>query len=171
MFWLAWLAFALTYFAQPEEPTYSEAAVKAAYLLNFGRFVEWPAQGASPAPLTLCMLGEDPFGEVLDQMIEGQLVQGRKIELRRIPRPRATSHCDIAYIGFIESDRVREAISRLNRSPTLTVSDSVDFIEQGGMIEFRKSSERVTFRINLGAAQGAGLKLSSKLLKIAEEVK
>lgn len=150
----------------------TEYEVKAAYLYNFGKFVKWPAAKAGKnTDFVICVLGNDPFGETLDKMISGQMIDGKSTRVKRVTTAREASRCNIVYIAANERSELPEVVASLDRSSTLTVSDIPDFVDQGGMIEFVLDSGRVRFRINLAAAQQAGLNLSSELLKVASAVK
>lgn len=148
--------------------TQVEYQVKAAFLLNFTKYVEWPPDPAAPgAPLSICILGEDPFGPVLDQMVAGETLRGRKIEVQRVRRPPPSS-CSVLFAGKTEKD-VGAVLSMLGPG-VLTVGEGDDFLRQGGMISFFLDSHRVRFDINQSVASKAGLVLSSKLLSVARSV-
>jgi len=156
--------------ASPEsKPT--EYEVEAAYLFNFGKFVAWPA-AAQPAhsPFVICVLGDDPFGPVLDQAIASETLRGRPVQARRIARPQDATGCSILYISGSESARLSKILSIIQEAPVLTVSDIPDFVQQGGMIEFVLRDGRVRFEVNLAPTQRNGLVMSSELLKVAVEV-
>ena len=146
-------------------PQAAEYEVKAAFLLNFTRFIEWPpADRPADAPFGLCVLGEDPFGTVLDQLVEGERVDGRRLVVRRVRE--ASNSCDVLFFPKSESSR---GLSEM-RQGVLTVGESEDFLRQGGMISFIVENRRVRFDINLRAASRAGLQISSKLLNVARKV-
>jgi len=141
-------------------------------MLNFGKFVTWPAS-AVPARLeafSICVLGEDPFGAVLDSTVRGEKIESRPVLVRGIRTSREATNCNILYISRSEQSQVRKIASSLDKSGVLTVSDSSDFIAQGGAIQFTLSGNRVRFEVNVDAAQDAGLGLSSELLKVASSV-
>jgi len=154
--------------ALAEQP--SEYDVKAAFLLNFTRFVEWPADAfAAPAsPFAICVLGKDPFGRALDDILEGESVNGRKLEARRISEAPAARACQMVFFGTTEKDILRAV--RSSGHGVLTVGEGEDFIRAGGAIGFILDNRRVRFDINQAAAEDAGLKLSSKLLNVARSV-
>jgi hypothetical protein len=145
-----------------------EYDVKAAFLLNFTKYVDWPptAFSAPDSPLTICILGTDPFGRVMDQLVEGELVNGRKIMVERI-RPEQEKACQVLYTS---GSRTVPAALNGGGVAILTVGEGADFIHQGGVIGFVVDNRRVRFDINLKAANSAGLKLSSKLLSVARSV-
>lgn len=145
----------------------SEYEVKAAFLLNFTKFIEWPRNTNSmESPFTICILGEDPFGTSLDQIVEGEQVAQRRLAVRRI---RAVSNsCEVLFIG--KSERSIAQILAEIPSGVLTVGESDDFIRQGGMIAFAVENRRVRFDIDERAAARGGLKISSKLLNVARSM-
>lgn len=156
--------------AAPEsKPTQYE--VEAAYLFNFGKFVAWPAS-AQPAdsPFLICVLGDDPFGPVLDRAIASEALKGRPVQARRIARPQDAVGCSILYISGSESGRLSKILSEIHEAPVLTVSDIPDFVQQGGMIQFVLRDGRVRFEVNLAPTQRNGLAMSSELLKVAVQV-
>jgi YfiR/HmsC-like len=144
--------------------------VKAVFLFNFAQFVEWPAESfASPdSPIVIGVLGEDPFGSVLDQRVSEAPVKGRRIVVRRHERVEDLDMCHLLFINVRNAARLRVVISSLNQRATLTVGDAESFLEQGGMIQFFTQDNRIKLRINLDAATAAGLTLSSKLLRLAQ---
>jgi hypothetical protein len=149
------------------EPQPIEYQVKAAFLLNFTRFVAWPqADNADPA-ISICILGDDPFGDTLDQIVAGESLQGRKLTIRRLKRPVPAS-CQVAFISKTEPDI--PALLASIPPGVLTVSEGDTFLHDGGMIAFVIDSRRVRFDINLSAATKAGLRMSSKLLNVARSV-
>ena len=154
--------------AQPGEPI--EAQVKSAFLLNFARYVEWPASSftSSNSPVVLGVLGQDSLGRALDTTIEGRTVEKRPVQAGRGKKPSELSHCHVIFIPTSERDRVREWLAQLQGKPVLTVSDMEGFTDLGGMIRLKKVRGLMRFDINRRAAESAGLKISSKLLKLAD---
>jgi hypothetical protein len=157
--------------AQDAKPT--EYQVKAAYLSNFGRFVEWPAGNASDSDISfnICVLGRDPFGPALDAAFAGETVDHAKLEAKRITAPRDAANCRIVFISSSEDSQLKDILSTLDRMSILTVSDLPQFTKRGGMIQFVLNGNRVRFEINLATARHAGLNLSSELLKLATIVR
>jgi hypothetical protein len=145
-----------------------EYDVKAAFLLNFTKFVEWPpgAFAAADAPLTICILGNDPFGRAIDQIVEGESVNGHKIAVERV-RDDQQKSCQVLYFG---SDGSNPTTLSAAGPAVLTIGEGDGFIHQGGIIGFVIDNRRVRFDINLKAATRARLKLSSKLLSVARSV-
>jgi hypothetical protein len=170
---LSWLTVSLA--AQDPKPAvYPEYQVKAAYLTDLGRYVEkWSAR-ANPSPdepFDLCVLGQDPFGAALDDAVKGEKIGGSPLEAKRISRPQDALGCRILYIGSTEESQLSTVIAVLGTAPVLTVADIPDFVKHGGMIQFVLDGNHVHFEINIAAAQRAGLKLSSELLKVARSVR
>jgi hypothetical protein len=149
-----------------------EYQVKAAYLYGFGRFVEWPtgAPVAADGAFVLCVLGEDPFGRLLDEAADGAVMKNQPVSVRRIERAEDGSACDTLFVSASEQPRLARILSVLERRPVLTVGDSPEFARQGGMIGFSTEGSRVRFTVNLAAAQDAGLMLQSELLRVAAGV-
>jgi YfiR/HmsC-like len=150
----------------------SEYDVEAAYLFNFGKFVVWPGnQTSSAQPITICVLGEDPFGPTLDRLVTGEKIDGKPVVDKKISRVEEAPSCSILYISTSESAHLNRILGAVKDAPVLTVSDISDFLDRGGMIQFVLRDNRVRFRVNLGPAQRDRLILSSELLKVAVSVK
>jgi hypothetical protein len=150
----------------------SEYAVKAAFLYNFTKFVEWPADAftGEHSQFKVCVLGEDPFGKSLG-VIAGESVAGRRISLLRTGEIKAPEGCHILFISRSERDRLSQVLADLKQEPVLTVGDTGGFLDQGGIINFILEGGKVRFEINQEAAERAGIKISSKLLRLAIRVK
>ena len=147
-----------------------EYQVKAAFLLHFARYVEWP-QEAFPAlgqPFVVTVLGPDPFGQTLEAALEGRTIRERPLAVRRASRMEEVGRTQILFIGSHED--LPRILRRLDAAPTLTIGEASDFAEQGGMVRFRTDRDRVGFEINVASADRAGLKISSQLLKLARIV-
>lgn len=147
----------------------TEAQVKAVFLFNFARFVQWPdgAFAATDSPFHICILGTDPFGPELDEVVAGETVDGHPMAVRRLASADDAGDCHIAYVDSAEADTFREALAAVGDRPTLLVSDLERAAEQGAIIQFHRDGSRVRLRINLAAARSAGLTISSKLLRPA----
>lgn len=150
----------------------SEYQIKAVFLFNFAQFVDWPPAAVpdSQAPLVIGILGNDPFGGLLDATVRGEHRGARPYEIRRYQRVEDIRACDILFISDSERDRMPEILASLKSRPILTVSDGAGFAERGGMIHFIAERSRIRLKINLPAAEAAGLTISSKLLRAAEIV-
>jgi hypothetical protein len=151
----------------------NEYQVKAAYLYNFGRFVEWPAKvtTARTGSFDICVLGEDPFGPALDATLAGEMMGNQKVAARRISNPHDSVDCQILFISSSEANRLNKIIDLLDKSSVLTVSDLPQFLQRRGMIQFVVEENRIRFEVNLTATERAGLTLSSELLKVATAVR
>ena len=149
----------------------SENQVKAAYLFNFAKFVEWPASAfpGAGAPLTIGIIGKGPLGEA-QEALTGRLAKGRRVQVRQFSRAEEVAGCQILYIAGSEKQHLREILRALPPSGVLTVSDIKHFCSQGGMIGLVVRGEKIQFEINIGNAERAGLKLSSQMLKLAVSV-
>ncbi len=143
--------------------------VQAAYLYNFGKFVRWPGD-ASHRPMLVCVAGEDPLGETLRKLVEGEQIDGRPLEVRDLDRTEGVSDCSILFIGAQERDREDNFLSAAVGKPILTVGDSPDFLARGGMIQFLLVEDHVRFEVNLDECNRHRVGLSSELLKVAAAV-
>jgi len=154
-----------------QEFTPSEYQVKAAFLYNFLKFVEWPPSiyPKDPSDLSVCVLGEDPFGTALDAMKENA-VQGKMIAIKRTNNLINIKECSVIFISASEKKNIGDILLFLKNSPVLTISDIEGFAEAGGIIEFVRENGKVRFKINIGAAKQARLNISSKLLRLAHIV-
>jgi hypothetical protein len=167
---VVWLIFAGSSALGQHKP--SEYQVEAAYLYNFGRFVEWPARGATQTgSFTICVLGEDPFGQLLDATLAGETIGAQRVAARRISSPQMSADCQVLFISSSEANRLNKIIEALDKSAVLTVSDIPQFSQHRGMIQFVLEENRIRFEVNLTATQHAGLTLSSELLKVATAVR
>jgi len=146
--------------------------VKAAFLYNFANFVEWPdgVLGPAGAPLRVCVVGADPFGGALDDAFRGQIVHQRRVQISRGPTLAVVGRCHILFLSQSEQARWPDLLAELRGTPTLTVADGAPLVRQGGMVSFVIEAKRVRFEINRGAAEHAGLRISSKLLALARIV-
>lgn len=156
--------------AQPARAT--EAQIKSAYLYSFGKFVEWPSSAAAAGKnFPICVLGRDPFGTTLDDVLKNASVGGQDVVARRISTTEEIAGCRIVYVGSSEVARLDAILASLARAPVLTVSDLPNFTDRGGMIRFVSAEKRLRFEINLPPAQEAGLVMRSDLLRVATAVR
>jgi hypothetical protein len=150
--------------------TAAEYQVKAAFLLNFTKFVEWPkvSFATSDSPISICILGEDPFGRILDQVVEGETVDDRKLSIRRIRQAPSPGTC---HVLFVENNKKDVAQILTDVEPgVLTVGEGEEFLREGGIIAFVIDNRRVRFDIKQSAAAKAELKLNARLLSVARAV-
>jgi hypothetical protein len=152
--------------------TATEYQVKAVFVFNFSRFVEWPPQAftAPNQPFAICILGDDPFGERLDEAVRGEQINQHPLLVRRFRHVAEAEICQILYIDRSEGGQLHQILAALDHRSTLTVSELNDAAEHGGMIQFTTENNRVRLRINVDSARAAGLTISSKLLRPAEIV-
>jgi len=157
--------------AGAEDDLTGEYLVKAAFLYNFAKFVEWPAEAFpdDSAPITLCILGQDPFGGALET-IRGKSVKGRKLVIRQSMRVEDLEMCHMLFISSSEKDRLNRILDLVESPNVLTVGDMESFARHGGVVNLIKTGNKIKFEINVDAAREAGLKISSKLLKLAKIV-
>jgi len=153
----------------------SEYTVKAAYLFNFVKFVQWPAStfDSETSPIIIGVLGDDPFGDDLDSTIKGRIVNGHSIQFKRFGafdevQASQLKKCHILFIAYSEKDNIKEILKAIGGSNVLTVSEIDKFTLLGGMILFDQEGQRITLAINVEAAQKAKLTISSKLLQVAK---
>jgi hypothetical protein len=153
--------------------TTDEYQVKAAFLYNFAKFVEWPPQAfKSPTdPIAICILGEDPFGHALEDAVKGKTIEGRGFVVPRISEVRQADSCQILFVSSAERKRARAILAELRANGVLTVGETEGFAEAGGVINFKLEGGRLRLEINVDAAERAKLRLSSKLLSLAQIVK
>jgi YfiR/HmsC-like len=148
-----------------------ELDVKAAYLLNFARYVYWPRSSGpdGSSPLVIGVVGRDAIVQVLEPTVSGRTVSGRPIRVVQFAADRI-ERCDILYLPRSEARRFRTLLSEVSGKPVLTVSDKENFANEGGMIEFLLMDDSVRFAINNDTVGQCGLKLSSELLRVAYSV-
>lgn len=153
--------------------TVEESQVKAAYLYNFAKFVEWPP-GMFPdseSPAVICVVGDDRMSEVLERAVSGKKVNGRAVKVQRPHLAEEFKACHILYIGFGDRDHIAEMLGDLRGSSVLTVGQSGQFISLGGMINLAFKNARIELEIDPDASNAVGLKISSRLLVVARLVK
>jgi uncharacterized protein DUF4154 len=170
---LALLLFAFT--AAPLHPAGaggpSEYEVKAAFLYNFARFIEWPLDApGEERTFVVTVLGRDPFGRALDDTLRGKKIDDKPVVVRRVLRSDEVGRSHIVFISDSESDRLPAILKSLEAAPVLTVGEMNQFAERGGVIRFKVDQERIRLEINVAAAQRSRLRISSQLLKLARIV-
>lgn len=151
----------------------SEYEVKAAFLYNFAKFVDWPpaAFPREDSVLRICVLGQNPFGPEFAAFIEGKVAQGRKLQFSQVQEPQQARSCQILYVASSQKSQTPQILRALEGARVLTVGDWSEFARSGGIINFVLENNRVRFEINVDAADRAGVKLSSKLLGVASIVR
>jgi len=153
------------------EPS-GEYQLKAAFLFNFAKFVDWPPSSfASPqSPFVVCILGPDPFGHAIDEVLKGKTIEDRPVAIERLKVIAQLRQCHMVFVSQSESFHLAEIIQTLHGSCVLLVGEADGFAEAGGTIQFALEDNHVRFLINPDAAARAGLKVSSKLLSLARVV-
>ena len=160
------LALSLTGWRAQAQESGVETAVKATYLYKFPPFIEWPAAAPS-AIFTICVIGTDPLGRILDAAVAGQQVKGRPIVVRRVSAVADYAGCQLAYVTGSEAQSVPVILAALRGRPVVTVTDGARDGQSKGMLNFVVVDNRVRFEIDDRAASAAGLAISSKLLSLA----
>ena len=166
---VSFLAVAVTAAAQSARAP--EYQVKAAFLYNFAKFVEWPSPAlSSSTSFRICVLGRDPFGDALSNIVQGKAISGHSILSMQVQSAAEARSCHVLFLSQSDPETLKQGLERLRGLPILTVGESPDFLPLGGMINFVLEQDRVRFEINLAAAERHHLKLSSKLLAVARVV-
>jgi len=147
-----------------------EPDIKATFLYNFTRFIEWPGPAPVSAPFRLCVVADATMEQAIERAVKGESVQGRPLVMDKPQTPQDAEGCQILYIGRSEHQRAAPLLAAIRDLPVLTVGDSPQFAEHGGAIQFVLVQNRVRFDINLTSADRANLKLSANLLRVARNV-
>ena len=147
-----------------------EYPIKAAFLYNFAKFVDWPAQSfpTSSDPIAVCVLGQNPFGPALEEAVRGKTVNYRPLALRKVSDAQQARQCHILFVSSSERKRLGALLGELKGASVLTVGETEEFIPSGGVVNLKCDGERVRFEIDPEAATRAGLHISSKLLSLAQ---
>jgi len=150
----------------------AEYQLKAAFLFHFAQLVDWPADNLGPEnrPLVLCSTGESSLSAILQATVQGKLIGSRPLEVRQLQEKERPAGCHLLFIAGRDKRRAAAILASLNSAAVLTVGETDDFIQQGGMIGFCLQENKIRFDINLKAAQHANLKISSRLLLLAKTV-
>lgn len=162
----AWLAAA----SDPPPPGgHSEEEIKSAILYNFTKFVEWPAGAlkGDAAPLVIGVLGGDPMFPVLAAVLRNKTVYGHPVVVRRLKADSEAKDFQVLFVGASDSRQIARVLQAVGRSPTLTIGEHDQFSKLGGIIALLRDGNRIRFEVNLDAAERAGLRISSKLLRLA----
>ncbi len=148
-----------------------EYLIKAAVLYNFAKFARWPSNAfdGPDAPLRLCILGTDPFGDTL-ATIEDKLVNGRRLKTERITDINEARRCHLLFVSGTAEAQLDRLFETIDGQPVLTVADMPGFARAGGILDLTTIDDRLRFDVNTTAAERAGLKLSAKLLRLAATV-
>jgi len=150
--------------------TSTAPALKAAFLYNFAKFVEWPALPAG-APIVVCFVGDDGIAAGFVDTVRGQNISGHSFDVRMLQDSSKWRACHLLFIADAESRRSAGGLDEIKALPVLTVSDSKGFSLAGGIIELYVEDGRIRFVINLDAADRSGVRLSSRLLGLAKVIR
>lgn len=164
------LSMALAGIAGAQQNASQEYQLKALFLFNFTQFVEWPSDAflSGDSPLVIGVLGEDPFGPYLDDLLTGEKVDSHPLTVRRFSTVEESKGAHILFINLHTKEARKKALAALDDESVLTVSDAADFTRQGGMIQFFMKENKIRLRVGLAPAAAARLTISSKLLRLAE---
>ncbi len=167
-FCLSWILLLTGAGGQAQESVLTEYQIKAAFLFNFARFVQWPAATFAEAgsPIVIGIIGEDPFHDDLARTIRNKTVDDHPLVIKLFRSPAEATNCQILFISTSEKDRLLEILAALKGASVLTVGETDRFTDNGGMIKFLRAGTKLRFKINQDAATKAGLKISSKLLNL-----
>jgi len=154
----------------PAAPPQSEYALKSAFLYNFCRFIDWPdsAFASSNEPFIIGIAGDDPFGSLLSEAIRGKKYRNRPIRIDHFRTPGEIKRCHLLFVSHASAGRLDPILSAVAGKNVLTVSETDDFLNRGGMIALGAEQNRVRLRIGAAALHSANLIVSSKLLRVAE---
>lgn len=164
---IAWVMLLLPGKTPAQEIELEEYQIKAAFLYNFARFIEWPEKVfTNNSSINLCILGEDPFNNNLDT-IHKKPVRDRILTVRRVNTVQEVRNCQIIFISASEKNNLMHILNELKGLSIFTIGDTEGFAQQGVIINFYIEQDRVRFEINVNAAKHSKLQISSKLLKLA----
>jgi hypothetical protein len=157
---------------EAESSATGEYEVKAAFLFHFAQFVEWPPEAFTEAdsPLTYCTVGEDAFRGALDESVKGKRIGNRLLRVRHLGEREPIDGCQVLFIAAAHKARQTDELVTARGRPVLTVGETDQFVQDGGIIGFLLAEKKVRFEINLESAEKSGLKISAKLLALAKTV-
>jgi hypothetical protein len=153
-----------------EAPRRGEYEVKAAFLYNFAKFVKWPDGTPTGPTFVIAVLGDDPFGAVLDRAFADKTILGKPVELRRVASPEAAREAQMVFVASSEEPRLAKVLAALGGSTALTVGETDGFADRGGMIAFQLRGDVVRFDINLDQVEREHLRMSSQLIRLAQRL-
>ena len=168
---LVCLALFCPYTGRAESSKLNEYEVKAAYLYNFSKFVEWPTAAfpRETTPVIICIVGKSPLNDVIESLA-GKIIKNRKLVIRQFSRAEDLNECHILFINAAVRTSHAQLLASIAPRSILTISDSKGFAAAGGIIEFIPAGGKIKFEINNRAAQQANLRISSHLLRLATTV-
>ncbi len=156
----------------PQATVSAEYRSEANALSNFPNFVEWPAETfATPqAPFLVCVYGNFSFGTVLSELTRTETVHGRRVDVKWIRKDEGLRACQILFISRSEQKHYAKIFAAVHGAPVLTVGETSEFNESGGIVEFAYEHDALTFEVNLAAANEARVKISSRFLSLARRI-
>jgi hypothetical protein len=156
----------------PQATPSVEYQVKAAFLFNFAKFIEWPPESfpTNLSPITFCVFGHDPFGEALSDVIRGKTINARELQARGINDLPNLKACHLVFVSDREDKHLSEILSSVKASGVLVVGEAEGFTERGGTVQLFLENNKLRFAVNVDAAKRARLQVSSKLLALARIV-
>ena len=159
--------------SRAQDAVSKEYKIKAAYLYNFAKFVDWPGQcfTNTGAPLVVGIFGQNPFGDELEAIAKDHKINGRDIVIKPVTTAAEAAGVQMLFFAAAEDGRIAEILAALKTSPVLTVGESEKFAAAGGEIHFVREADKVRFEINAAAAEQHGLKISAQLLKLARNIR
>ena len=148
----------------------TEYQIKAKYLYNFTRYVNWPKEvfTDSISPFVIGIVGQDPFGIELEKTVEGKNIKNRTFSVKRFNSINDLEFCHMLFIGLIDKKHQNQILNKIKGLSILTVGNRTNFTQDGGIINFIEKKEQVRFEINTKVARESRLKISTKLLKMAD---
>lgn len=157
--------------ATEPRPAVSPPRIEAAFLRNFAHYVSWPANAFADerSPWRVCIIGDDPFGDILDETLRGRQEQGRAFLIVRGDAAASVRSCHLVYVAHSSVEQRRKVLAEAANRPVLTIGATESFLDEGGIIRFQVS-DRVNFAIDLDHAGSASLKVPTKMLEVAHEV-
>jgi hypothetical protein len=155
-----------------DPPESSEYLVKAGFIYNFAQLVQWPSTAFSQAdsPIIIGILGTDPFGEIIDRVVQNKKLDGRSLVVKRLKRGASFKDCSILFVSSSETAHLEEVLQATKGMPILTIGEMPGFATRGGIINLTLEGNRVRFEVNIEAAKQANLNISSRLLALARIV-
>jgi YfiR/HmsC-like len=166
-----WSAFAQDRDAEQRAVINREYAIKAAFLYHFSTYIQWPDEmlPAESDPFVIGVYRENPFGSALEKIAETKTVNGRPIVIRQITTPGEARHCQILFVpGSVPQEQQNAVLRAVQGLPVLVVGESDGFVARGGDVQFYLQGNKVRFAFNADLAKQENLKVSSKLLSVAE---
>lgn len=151
------------------KPT-NEYQLKAAFIFNFTRFVDWPANSSSSLddPFVIGVLGDDRFSTYINEIVRGEKLGSKAITVKHFKNVKELAHCNILFISAVEASKIKDELKGINRRGVLTVSDAANFVKWGGIISFFKEENKLRLQINTDEAKASQLTISSKLLNVSK---